>query len=221
MFLVLWGRPFEPDTIQLAIDDTYLCTPNLTEITPAGRATYPLSFFNLTEQADGNRYQVSSQQFTVPGMYNISVIATVSDISLPSTLTVTVQNAHSCSMSFEILGVGDSLLTATEYTLGHDIHFTSTYSSVCEEMTILSYNWTVSQDLIGDPHRCRFEDSFQEVTLPVTSAVVLSESFHIGKKILPLGYNRLCLVIVFRTGSVEYQSRACVSTILFCSLISC
>ncbi|XP_048253676.1 uncharacterized protein LOC124131324 isoform X2 [Haliotis rufescens] len=208
LFLVLSSSSNEV-VIQLAIDTTYLCTSSMSVVTPAGRATYPLSFFNLTDQTDSQTYQVISQQFTVPGVYIISAYTNVGDETFSSTLTVTVQNAHSCSMSVEILGVGDSLLTATEYTLGHDIHFTSTYSSVCEEMTILSYNWTVSQDLISDPHRCRFEDDFQEVTLPVTSAVVLSESFHIGKKILPLGYNRLCLVIVFRTGSVEYQSQAC------------
>ncbi|XP_071117914.1 uncharacterized protein [Haliotis cracherodii] len=209
LFLILRNLYSSEAEIHLRFLDKYLCTSNLSVITPARRATYPLSFFNLTEQTDSQEYQVVSQQFTVPGIYSIWGNTYVNGKFFSSIVTVTVQNANNCSMNVEILGVGDSLLAATEYTLGHDIHFTSTYSSVCEDLTILSYNWTVSQDLIGDPHRCRFEDDFQEVTLPLTSAVVSSESFHIGKKMLPLGYNRLCLVIVFRTGSVEYQSRAC------------
>ncbi|XP_046574496.1 polycystic kidney disease protein 1-like 2 [Haliotis rubra] len=204
LFLVQRSSSAE-DSIQLTLDGRYMCMSNLSVITAAKRATYPLSFFSLVEETDTMGYQVISHQFNKPGMYNITASTNVSDETFSSTLTVGVQNTGGCSMSVEILGTGESLLTAKEYTMSKEMHFTSTYSSVCEDVTALSYNWTVSQDLIGDPHRCRFEDDFQKVTLPETSGV----SLHIASKILPQGYNQLCVVIVFSMGSDESQSRQC------------
>ncbi|XP_067667538.1 polycystin-1-like [Haliotis asinina] len=204
LFLVQ-GSSSAEDVIQLTINNKYMCTSNLSEITPTKRATYPLSSFFLTEETDNMGYQVISHQFNKPGMYDITASTNVSDETFSSTVTIIVLNTGGCAMSVEILGTGESLLTAREYSMSKEMHFTSTYSSECEEVTALSYNWTVSKDLIGDPNRCRFEDDFQKVALPDTSGV----SLHITSKILPRGYNRLCVMIVFSIISTEFQSRQC------------